>query len=518
MNIKELLIGMIKKPMVKMLILALALGSCNNAEPEIPNDSDREMRPPNILIVSADDLAYNSVGAFGNEMKDITPNLDTLASEGVRFMHAHVTTPVCQPGRQSLITGLYPHNNGSEGFEPIDHDVTPLTSYLKKAGYMNGILGKEVHHQPVLKYDWDYIPHFTDPDSIWRSGHSRTPDLFYEYSDHFFKMAKRLDTPFFLSANSHDPHRPFSASKSEMDSWGDNAPPVTKIYESDQIEMLGYLPDIPDVRKEVTQYYSGVHRTDRNIGAVLTALKENGLEDNTLVIFYSDHGAPFPFSKSQVYLNGTKTPLIIKWPGVTTPGFVDEEHLVSTADLMPTILDIVDLEIPENLDGKSVVPLLETGEQELRPYIFTSFYQLFSQQRIPMRSIQNKEFGYIYNFWADGSTPMTGDAMVGLTWEAMKEAAKTDPEITKRVELYEFRVREEFYNYEKDPNALNNLIDDPAYQDEIETFRKKMLEYMKKYNDPAYEAYKNRDKPGTIEAFMEEQREKAKNTGTDIRF
>jgi N-sulfoglucosamine sulfohydrolase len=135
-----------------------------------------------------------------------------------------------------------------------------------------------------------------------------------------------------------------------------------------------------------------------------------------------------------------------------------------------------------------------------------------------MRCIQNEEYGYIYNFWADHKLEIRGDATGGLTWKAMIEAAKTDPEIAKRVELYKYRVPEEFYNFKKDPDGLNNLVNDPAYADELDKFRKKMLETMKRYNDPAFEAYRDRDKPGVLKAFMEAQRAKAKKTKPVVKF
>jgi N-sulfoglucosamine sulfohydrolase len=495
--------------------LVLILTGCIGRQP----GADRNVTsPPNILIVSADDLAYNSVGAFGCSIPDITPNIDQLAREGIRFTHAHVNTAVCQPCRQSWLTGRFPHNNGAEGFEPIGHDVPTLPEQLKTLGYVNGILGKEIHHQPVERFFWDYIPFKTELDSIWRKGHSRDPDLFYQYAARFFKMAKEQKKPFFLSANSHDPHRPFIGSRIDTLTWGDNMPPVTRQFTPDEVDVLGYLPDIDNVRKEVAQYYGNVYRCDQNIGAVLKALRESGLEENTLVIFLSDHGAAFPFSKAQCYLNSTKTPMIVKWPGKITSGTVDSSHFVTGIDLMPTIMEIAGLPPVPKLDGKSFLPLLQHKTQKNREYAFSSFYQIFAKIRYPMRCIQNEEYGYIYNFWADDQLEIRGDATGGLTWRAMIEAGKNDPEIAKRVELFRHRVTEEFYHFKEDPDGLHNLAGDPAYAEELNVFREKMLEMMKKYNDPAYEAFRDRNKPGVLEEFMEDQRKRAKETKPVVRF
>lgn len=491
------------------LLLAICLISCN--------DNSQSDRLPSILFLSVDDMAYNSIGVFGCTVEDITPNIDKLASEGMKFTNAHVNTPVCQPCRQSWLTGMFPHSNDAEGFEPIDESVKTLPELLKGLGYVNGILGKEIHHQPREKFFWDFIPHVTDPDSTWRKASCRNPVLFYEYSREFFEMAKNQDKPFFFSANSHDPHRPFIGN--DTAAWGaDNMPPVSRQYTPEEIDVLGYLPDIPDVRKEVAQYYGNVYRADQNVGAVLRALKESGLEENTVIFFMSDHGAAFPFSKAQCYLNSSKTPLIVKWPENIKPGTVDEEHMIMTIDLMPTVMEIVGLPELAEIQGTSFLPVLKEKVQQDREYAYSSFYQIFARIRYPMRCVQNENFGYIYNFWSDGQQQIRGDATSGLTWKAMNEAAKTDPEIAKRVDLYRYRVPEEFYDVKNDPDALVNLINDPEYADEIEKFRSKMLEMMEKYDDPAYEAFKNRNNPDVIPEFMEAQRAKAKRTKPVKRF
>lgn len=496
-------------------ILALMLTGLQNVA---ANDNQGPKPRPNVLIVTADDLNYNSVGAFGCKVPGITPNIDKLAEQGIRFTHAHVNTAVCQPCRQSWMTGRFPHNNGAEGFEPINHDVPTLPEQLKGRGYVNGILGKEIHHQPVERFCWDFIPFKTEKERIWRNGHSRTPELFHRYSAKFFEMAKQQNKPFFLIANSHDPHRPFVGSELDAKSWGNHKPPISKQFAPEEIEMLGYLPDIEKVRKEVAQYYGNVYRCDQNIGGVLKALEESGLQDNTLVIFLSDHGAAFPFGKAQCYLNSTKTPLIVKWPGKIKPGSVDSTHFVTGIDLMPTIMDAVGLSRIPKLDGWSFLPLLFEQPQEDRKYAYSTFYQIFAKIRYPMRFVQNENYGYIYNFWADRKLAMSGDSTGGITWKAMIEAAKTDPEIAKRVDLYKFRVPEEFYDLKTDPDGLTNLADDPAYAEELNKFRTKMLEMMKRYHDPAHDAYRDRGRPGVVEAFMKAQRERAKNTKPVVRF
>ena len=181
-------------------------------------------------------------------------------------------------------------------------------------------------------------------------------------------------------------------------------------------------------------------------------------------------------------------------------------------DLMPTIMEIVGLPFVPDLDGESFLPLLYNKKQGDREYAYSSFYQIHAKIRFPMRCVQNENFGYIYNFWSDHKQQIRGDATGGLTWRAMIKAAETDPEIAKRVELYKYRVPEEFYHFKTDPDGLINLVDDPEYADELNKFREKMLEMMEKYDDPAYQAFKDRNEPEVLTNFMEAQRAKAKRT------
>jgi N-sulfoglucosamine sulfohydrolase len=499
---------------VSVVALLPFLSHTNDPGPE----DDFAGKRPNVLILTVDDMTYNSIGAFGCKVPGITPNIDRLASEGMRFTHAFSNTAVCQPTRQSFQTGRYPHNNGAEGFEPIDLDVPTLPEQLKNAGYLNGILGKEIHHQPAEKYFWDFIPFKTEKDSVWRKSQSRNPALFSEYSADFFEMAKRQKKPFFLLANSHDPHRPFVGSAADTAEFGNRRLPVTRQFSPEEIDVPAYLPDIPDIRKETAQYYGSVFRADQSIGAVLDALNKSGMAENTIVIFLSDHGAAFPFGKSQCYFNSNKTPLIVRWPRKVKAGAVDSTHFVSGIDFMPTVLESLGLPLVPGLDGRSFLPVLLGKKQDDRTDVLTTYYQIFAKTRYPMRCLQNDRFGYIYNFWSDGELNIAGDALGGLTWKAMVKAAQNDPEIAKRVELFKHRVPEEFYDFKNDPDALHNLVNDPAYAGEIQKFRRRMTEVMGKYHDPALQAFKDKDRSGVVKEFMKQQKIKASQTGRNAQF
>jgi len=445
---------------------------------------------PNFLLTTADDLNYDSVGCYGSEIPEITPNIDELAAQGMRFTNAHVNIAVCQPSRQSVMTGRYPHRNGGEGFEPIDEDVPTLQESLQSAGYLNGILGKEVHLQPTEKYCWDF--YVTEGQLASGAGIGRSPERYYEYSRDFLQMAKDQGTPFFLMANSPDPHRPFAGSADEAEAWGQDLPTFTRQFIADEVPVPDFLPDLPNVRKELAEYFTSVYRCDQSVGAVIRALEESGLADNTMVMFISDNGISMPFAKANCYLASTKTPWIVSWPGKIRPGSVDSEHLISGIDFMATVLEAAGVEAVEGMDGFSFLPLLSGDVQEGREYVFTEFHRTSAGREYPMRAVQGERFGYIFNSWAGKTDPMRMDSTSGLTFRAMQDAARTDPEIAARVRLFEFRVPEEFYDLRDEPGALNNLIDDPDYQDEIQEMRRVLENRMHATNDPLMIPFLNR--------------------------
>ncbi len=174
-----------------LVISGILLSNCNE-----PKTSEEIYRPVNIVLITADDLNYNSLGSYGNTIDQITPNIDKLAQSGIRFTNAFVNIAVCQPSRQSIMTGRYPHNNGAPAFNPIDKDVATLQEELHKAGYLNGILGKETHLKPTEKFPWDYF--ITEGDLASGLGIGRDPELYFEYATAFSTNQNRKANHFFL--------------------------------------------------------------------------------------------------------------------------------------------------------------------------------------------------------------------------------------------------------------------------------------------------------------------------------
>ena len=290
-------------------------------------------------------------------------------------------------------------------------------------------------------------------------------------------------------ANSADPHRPFAGSQQELARWKDALPKFSRRIEPAEAVVPGFLPDIPEVRREVAEYFTSVHRSDETVGAVLRALAESGQEKNTLVMFLSDNGMAFPFAKTNCYLNSTRTPWIVRWPGRVQPGGVDRRHMISGIDYMPTMLDALGLPQPRGMDGTSFLPVLE-GKTQQRDHVFTVFHETSARRRFEMRCVQNARFGYIFNAWSDGKQIFRNESQNGLTFKAMQAAAKSDARIAARVKLFEYRVPEELYDFQADPDALRNLIDSPGHKPEAAALRARMREWMKRTGDPLLAAFR----------------------------
>ncbi len=433
---------------------------------------------PNILLITADDLNYDSVGAYGSKVEDITPNIDRLAREGMRFEHGHVTIAVCQPSRSVLMTGRYPHRNGARGFQPIHPDVPTLSGRLRESGYMNGILGKTKHLAPAAKFAWDF--------RVTREelGEGRTPERYYAEVVRFLKLAKKRNKPFFLMANSHDPHRPFAGSQQEQRQKNRKFPEASRYYKPQEVTVPGFLPDIPQVRKEIAQYFTSVHRCDETVGQILRALRESGMADNTFVLFLSDNGMALPFAKTNVYLSSTKVPWIVRWPRKVKPGSVDATHFVSGIDYMPTALEVAGVAAPKGMDGRSFVKPMLGENQDGRDHVLTVFHRTSGRREYPMRCLQNQRFGYIRNAWSDGKFVFKNESQAGLSFRAMKRAAANNESIAARVRLFQFRVKEELFDFEKDPNALHDLARDPAYREVLKKLREQMLRILEQTGDP----------------------------------
>jgi N-sulfoglucosamine sulfohydrolase len=465
-----------------LMVIALLLSTTASAA---------EQKRLNVLLFTADDLHAGSLQTYGGKVEGLTPNLDRFAKEGMVFGRAHVNVAICAPCRAVIATGLLSHNSGALGFMPARPGTPTIVSVLQGSGYRCGILGKVGHSTPVAGTKWDFS---FDQKEL---GNGRSPTIYYNRAKEFMARCKKENKPFYFMVNSHDPHRPY-CNPNKL-TKGAEAP--SKIYKPEDVEVLGFVPDLPGVRAELAMYQNSTRRLDDTFGKVMQALEESGLADQTLVVFMTDNGIAIPFAKCNAWFHATRSPMIFRLPGVAKPGVRDDTNFISAVDLMPTFLELTGVKGPAKLDGRSVLPLVKGGAQDNRDHVFTQIDKKAGNDAVPMRCVQNAKFGYIYNPFSDGKHRYRNNNE-GLTMQAMEQAAKSDPKIAARVQLFRYRVPEEFYNLEKDPSCLNNLIAQPEHQAVISEMRRKLEDWMVTTSDPMLKAFRNRDDRAIVDAVM----------------
>lgn len=478
----------------------LLLVSCSGNGEAAQNRGSSEL--PNIVLIVADDHGQGDLGCYGNAAVK-TPNLDALASEGIRFKRAHCTTASCSASRSVILTGLYNHANGHFGhqhhfhhFSAFDH-VYSLPVFLEElAGYHTGRIGK-YHVAP------EKVFHFQEV----MNANSRNPVAMADSCLGFLQDNK--DHPFFLYFCTSDPHRSQAINETPLapDAFG-NTPGghdgvEETLFSTEEVKIPPYLPESMACREELAQYYQSVARVDYGVGKLFSHLKETGVWDNTLIIYISDNGIAFAGAKTTLYQPGINLPCLIKNPGGENAGAVSDA-LINWADLTPTILDRVGVLDKANammqervedpvlnwnntanasLQGKSFKSVLDDplapGFDET--YASHTFHEI--TMYYPMKSIIERKFKLIWNIAWQLPYPHASDLWASSTWQV---ALKSGSGMYAGRSLENFTNRAEFelYDLENDPYETRNLAGTPAYQKELELLKKKLYEFQERTNDP----------------------------------
>ena len=457
------------------LLPLLAAGSpvatpAAGAEPSPP------VARPNVVLIVADDHRNDALGCYGNPVIQ-TPHLDALARDGIRFSQAFCTTASCSPSRSVILSGRQSHHNGMYGLQHAYHHfqsfdtVRSLPVLLAEAGYRTGRIGK-FHLAP------DAVFHFettlsggraNDPASIGRSP--------VAMADAVRPLLSAADPrPFFLYFATDDPHRanavlpggqPTFATYPRPNRFG-NRPqgypgisPVT--YRPEQVLVPRYLPDTPESRSELAEYYQSVSRLDQGVGHLIGLLKAAGQYENTLILYVSDNGAAFPGAKTTLYDPGIRLPCIIRSPRQATRGTV-QDAMISWADLTPTILDYIGAPPPpEGFDGRSFRPALEGAPLPGWDEVHASHNLHEVTMYYPMRMVRTRSHKLIWNIASGLTFPSALDLIESPTWIS---AEKTGSGLYGRRRIADFLQRPPFelYDLQRDPDEVVNLADDPASQ------------------------------------------------------
>lgn len=414
---------------------------------------------PNIILYITDDQGMNDAGCYGHPVAR-TPGLDALAAAGVRFTHAYCVCASCSPSRSVLLTGMHTHANGQYGLAHAKHNfasfdtVQSLPNLLRGAGYRSLCAGK-YHVRPEQAYRFDEYVKVMAPDKM--------ADAVRPF------IAAADEQPFFLNFNTVEPHRPFHRG---------GAAPISP----DALPVPDYLPDIPECREELAEYLASIERADQGLARLMTILKETGHWDDTVIVYLSDNGAPFPGAKTTVYEPGLRLPCVVRDPRRETQG-VTCDAMVSWADITPTLLDYAGA-LPENtaFHGRSFRAVLEgaaNGWDEV--YASHTFHEI--TMYYPMRVVRTRRHKLIWNIAHGLPYPFASDLWDSKTWQAVKARGLTH--YGKRsVAAYIHRPRFELYDLENDPDELVNLADDPAHAAILKELQGKLRAFQERTKDP----------------------------------
>jgi arylsulfatase A-like enzyme len=392
-----------------------------------------EGRRPNFLVFIADDAGARHFGCYGNAAVR-TPNVDRLAAEGLTLDKAMLTTPQCSPSRISILTGLYPHATGAEDLHmPLPERHTTIAGHLRRAGYFTGHMQK-AHEGPHSDRQFDW------------------------YHPGLERFAAFLDAagerPFFLWVAFNDPHRPYEPGA------------LAEPHDPAQVEVPPYMADTPETRADIARYYDEIGRMDGVIGRFLRLLGQRGLEEETLVVFLTDNGAPFPREKGTVYDAGVRTPLIFRWPGVVPRG-QRHDGLASVIDLAPTLLALAGIEPPAAMQGESFAAgLADPARWPARRAAFSERNWHDCDEHI--RSVRTARYRLVHNAYIELPFGSPADVSASPSWRALYERKRNGGLTEAQALLFDVpRPEIELYDTVEDPWEIRNLAAEPDYQPQV---------------------------------------------------
>ena len=469
---------------LKRLRLALAyfvivISACSESGPSAPAESIQDSRP-NIVLVMAEDLGPR-IGALGDPIAQ-TPRLDQLAQEGTRFTEAFATSGVCGPSRAAIITGIHQNRWGAGhmrsaagGYVPAPPPyVKAFPEILRASGYQTFNDGK-TDYQLGLRLGGA----FGGPTSPWDD------DRAQGWSN------RDTTRPFFAFINLGQTHEsqiwPTWQLPDSLVTWALWPLRILNHWSwptrtpADAVSIPPYYPDTRTVREDIARHYNNIASLDVAVGEILDQLQQDGLAENTIVIFTADHGDGFPRAKRWLYDSGLHVPLIVRWPGVTRPG-TTRDQLISLIDLAPTILSMADISPPPWMEGRIFVG----PEQNLdkRTYIFAARDRI-DQQPDTVRAVRDERFKYIRHYAPNRPYVLPSEFrdQMPLMRELIALNASGQIDGVPALWFRRQRDREELFDTFSDPHEIVNLADEPMQASRIQQMSQALDQWLEEEDD-----------------------------------
>lgn len=412
---------------------------------------------PNIVLIIADDVSWDDLGCYGN--KDVkTPNIDRLASQGIRFDNFFLTASSCSPSRNSIITGRYPHNTGAcELHTEPPSEMVSFPEILKQNGYYTAHSGK--FH--MGKYAMRGFDVSTQGKEVGDGGEEKWLETIQK---------RPKEKSFFMWFASHDAHRP----------WGPNS--FSGTHDSINITPPDYLANGQKTKTDLTHYYDEIKRLDDFIGLIVAKLDSQNVLNNTLILIMADNGRPFPHSKTRVNDRGLKSPFIVYWPGGIGKEAKNCNALVSAIDIAPTILDLAQINIPEQIQGVSFTSLLKNPSARFRNFVFGEHN--WHDYEAHERMVRTPDYLYILNSRPQFTNLGPADAVGSPSFAELDEQKKENKLTARQEEIFIApRPVEELYFNKEDSDQFSNLAFTEKYDTIRENLRNVLIEWMKETGD-----------------------------------
>lgn len=412
-----------------------------------------ESNSPNIIVVICHDLGQY-LGCYGVENVR-SENIDAFAASAIRFESSFCSAPQCSPSRAALWTGRFPHANGVIGLthwnfgNDLHPDERHLAQILGDAGYETHLFGNQHEAASPERCGFQHT-----------HGGGRGAKIADEFSG-FLEGRSPSESPMFVEICFAEPHRPFPHSGVEC-------------QDQSVVSIPPYLPDIPEVREDVADLEASVTSADRAFGRIVQAIDAAGMAEDTLVVFTADHGIAFTHAKMTLYDPGIEVPLIMRVPGIE--GGKVQDEMVSNVDFVPTVLDLLDLEAPDNLHGRSFRGLLTGEEYVPNDAVFAE--KTYHAYYDPMRAIRTRKWKLIANFefapWQETSPDYGNNA------KSYVEVAKA---LNVPREAF-FHPPFELYDLENDSLEQENLAELPEHEEVRNDLARRLRQRMKDTDDP----------------------------------
>lgn len=403
---------------------------------------------PNIVFITCHDLGKH-LGCYGQETVN-SPSLDKFADDGIVFNNSFCTAPQCGPSRAALHTGRFSHANGMLGqmhrpFNWTLHaDEKHIAERLRDVGYETVMVGLQHISQQPETLGYDRVFPVEPAHELART------------ATHQLKQLSQSDKPFYLEIGFVEPHRPFDRPYVESDT-------------SKGVKLPHYAPDTPEALSDFAMLQGIIRVMDEGVGQVLDAIDKHDLRENTWVIFVTDHGIAMPRAKGNLYDAGIETALMMRLPSQSLNRGRHIDALISHVDIVPTILDAIEVPIPENLQGKSFWNLLNGEEYTANTHIFSE--KTFHTAYEPMRCIRTTDYKLILNLDVGALVP-PADVQGSLFYpQVVRDVMAKRPAI-------------ELFNMLNDPHERHNLADDLDYQHIKTDLSARLLDWMEATDDP----------------------------------